>query len=65
LIGLEQALADYAAAVADLRSSGLARQLPDEMVGRVFALAFALEQLHRDLADLADRVSELAAGGND
>jgi len=58
---MEQALRDYEEAVAILRESGLTRKMPGEAVGRLFALAFGLEQLHRDMADLADRVNELAA----
>ncbi|MBV9510523.1 MAG: hypothetical protein JO303_09620, partial [Caulobacteraceae bacterium] len=43
-----------------LREAGLTSQLPDEMVGRLFGLAFALEQLGQNLADLVDRTGELA-----
>jgi len=56
---LEQALAGYGAAVAVLRRERLTRDLPDEAVGRVFALTFALEQLRANLLDLADRAQEL------
>jgi uncharacterized membrane protein YccC len=58
--GVEQALARYAAAVADLRRSGLTRALPDDDVGRIFGLTFALEQLRGNLRDLADRAGEMA-----
>jgi uncharacterized membrane protein YccC len=58
--GVETALADYAAAGAQLRSSGLTRDLPDEAVGRIFSLAFALEQLHQNLKDLVDRAGDRA-----
>jgi uncharacterized membrane protein YccC len=58
--GVEKALADYAAAGAQLRSSGLTRDLPDEALGRIFSLAFALEQLHQNLKDLVDRAGERA-----
>jgi uncharacterized membrane protein YccC len=60
---VDKALADYAQAVAALRSLGLTRDLPDETVGRIFGLAFALEQLHQNLNDLADRVRERARTG--
>jgi hypothetical protein len=44
----------------ELRREGLTRDLSDEAVGRIFGLAFALEQLLRDLGDLRDRAQELA-----
>jgi hypothetical protein len=31
-------------------------------VGRTFGLGFALDGLHRDLTDLADRIDEIAVG---
>jgi hypothetical protein len=34
--------------------------MSDEAVGRLFGQAFALEQLHQNLKDLADRADELA-----
>jgi uncharacterized membrane protein YccC len=57
---LEQAMAVFEAAVANLRRSGITRDLADDSLGRVFALAFALEQLHQNLGDLIDRASEMA-----
>ncbi|MBV9510237.1 MAG: FUSC family protein [Caulobacteraceae bacterium] len=60
LAGSDRALLDFAAATADLRERGLAKDLPDEMVGRLFGLAFALEQFGQNLADLVDRTGELA-----
>jgi uncharacterized membrane protein YccC len=57
---VERALAEYAAAMTELRREGLTRDLSDEAVGRIFGLAFALEQLLRDLGDLRDRAQELA-----
>jgi len=45
----------------DLRDAGLIRPMDFDAAGRVFGLAFTLDRLHRDLADLADRVDE--AGG--
>jgi uncharacterized membrane protein YccC len=53
---------DFDAVFADLRASGRMRTLDVDDVGRIFSLAFALQGLHRDLADLADRVDELATG---
>ena len=43
-----------------LRREGLLRELSVEAVEYVFALSFALEQLRRDLQDLALRVSDQA-----
>ena len=57
---VKQALTTYALAIADLRARGLMRALPDEEVGRVFSLTFALEQFGQNLADLVDRIGELA-----
>ncbi|MDB5411197.1 MAG: hypothetical protein JWL84_6109 [Rhodospirillales bacterium] len=60
LDAVAHAIADYGAAMAELRGLGTMRELPDEAVGRIFSLAFALEQLLRDLGDLHDRVQEFA-----
>lgn len=60
LDAVEQAVADYNAAMAELRREGKMRELPDDSVGRIFSLAFALEQLLRDLGDLRDRAREFA-----
>jgi len=60
---LEQVLAGYGAAVTDLRRERLTRDLPDEAVGRIFGLTFALEQLRANLRDLADRTGELTGPG--
>lgn len=60
LDGIEQALGGFAAAMAGIRREGLTRNLPDETAGRIFGLAFALEQLRRNLEDLANRARELA-----
>ncbi|HEX4179211.1 MAG TPA: FUSC family protein [Caulobacteraceae bacterium] len=57
---IEQAMTGYATAVADLRRGGLTRDLPDDAVGRIFGLSFALEQLASHLRDLAERTDELA-----
>lgn len=45
-----------------LRQSGAMRPLDFNAVGRTFGLAFALDSLHRDLTDLADRIDEIATG---
>jgi len=45
-----------------LRQSGAMRPLDFNAVGRTFGLAFALDNLHRDLTDLADRIDEIATG---
>jgi uncharacterized membrane protein YccC len=57
---VEEALDQFASAVATVRREGLTRELSDETAGRVFGLAFALEQLHHNLRDLVDRTDELA-----
>jgi uncharacterized membrane protein YccC len=50
----------YAAAMAELRRERLTRALSDDEAGRIFALGFALDQLRRDLQDLASRAAEFA-----
>ena len=60
---LQLAIGDYETEVAALRQEGLLRGLPGEMVGRIFALGFALEQLRRNLKDLNQRVTDLAKAG--
>lgn len=57
---LRRAFDAYGAAVAALRRAGTTRALSDDDVERIFGLSFGLEQLHRNLADMAERVSELA-----
>jgi uncharacterized membrane protein YccC len=57
---VEGALDGYAAEIAALRRQGLTRELPDEAVERIFALGFALDQLHLHLRDLARCLSEFA-----
>jgi uncharacterized membrane protein YccC len=56
----DAALAQFTSTVAEVRREGLTRELPDETAGRVFGLAFALEQLHQNLRDLVDRTNDLA-----
>jgi uncharacterized membrane protein YccC len=60
LDAVEGALDGYAAEIAALRHQGLTRELPDEAVERIFALGFALDQLHLHLHDLARCVAEFA-----
>jgi hypothetical protein len=54
------ALDRFAAEMAALRGEGLTRTLPLECVERIFALGFALDQMHRNLNDLARCVAESA-----
>ena len=57
---VETALRGYAADMATLRREGAAGSLPDDSAERIFALAFALEQLGRDLDGLAHCVNEFS-----
>jgi uncharacterized membrane protein YccC len=61
---VEAALDGYAAEIAALRRQGLTRELPDEAVERIFALGFALDQLHLHLRDLARCLTEFAPARN-
>jgi hypothetical protein len=54
-----QAIDGVLRAVTRLRALGLTRSLSDEDVARVYGLAFAVEQLGGNLADLAQRAREL------
>lgn len=56
---LDRAFDAQAAAITKLRAAGVTRTLSDEALGRIFGLAFASEQLHRDLRDLVDRIDDL------
>ena len=56
----DAALKSFDSEVAALRSEGLTRALSTTEVERLFALGFALEQLCRNLSDLAQRVQEYA-----
>lgn len=56
---LELAIEDYEAEIAALRRERLLRELPLEVVERIFALSFVLEELRRNLTDLNQRVMEL------
>jgi hypothetical protein len=44
--------------MAALRREGLTRELPGDAIARIFGLAFALDQISRDLDDLASRAEE-------
>lgn len=62
LEAVEASLAAYDSAVTSLRNEGLTRAMSSGEVERLFALGFALEQLHRNFADLARCVEERARG---
>jgi uncharacterized membrane protein YccC len=55
----------YEAAVDEVRRTGATRGLPNEAVGRAFALGFILEQFWRNLEDLMQRTAEIQAGSNE
>ena len=57
---LDAAFLAQSMAVTEMRRQGATRALPDDDLGRIYGLGFALEQLHRDLLDLVDRGAELA-----
>jgi len=61
--GKAEALATFEAVIADVRRAGVTQSLSFEEAGPVFALAFALESLDRNLGDLADRVDETVETG--
>jgi hypothetical protein len=60
LAALDAAFDAQAHAVTEMRRRRVLHGLPDDDLTRIFGLGFALEQLHRDLRDLADRGAELA-----
>jgi uncharacterized membrane protein YccC len=60
---VDLALDSYAAEIAALRRAGLMRDLPADEVERIFALSFALEQLHQHFKDLDRSVEECARSG--
>jgi uncharacterized membrane protein YccC len=62
LQAVEASLQVFDAAVTALRGEGVTRSLSSGEVERLFALGFALEQLHRNFADLARCVHECARG---
>ncbi len=55
---VHEALQFYAAEVAAMRGEGLTRGLPGEVMERIFALGFALEQMRQNLKDLERCVAE-------
>jgi uncharacterized membrane protein YccC len=57
----ERELTQLASTLTGLRRIGPMRELPDDVVARVFGLAFSLEQLDRNLKEFVDRIEELAA----
>ena len=57
----ERELAQLVSTLTGLRWIGPMRELPDDVVGRIFGLAFSLEQLERNLKEFVDRINELAA----
>lgn len=59
----EKEIERFASTLTELRRNGLLRELPDETVGRIFGLAFSIEQLHQNLKDLVDRVNDLVPAG--
>jgi hypothetical protein len=60
--GRIEALQTFEQGIDDMRSARVTQTLGFESAGPVFALAFALESLHRNLGDLADRIDETALG---
>jgi uncharacterized membrane protein YccC len=60
--GQTEAVQTFDAMIEALRNARVTQTLGFEAAGPVFALAFALESVHRNLADLADRVDETALG---
>jgi uncharacterized membrane protein YccC len=60
LNSFEQAMDEYSAGIDLLRGAGLTRALPSDVVERIFALGFALEQLRWNLRDLRRAVAEAA-----
>ena len=60
LMPVEQAIAHYAHEVGEVREAGFTRGLAGDIIGRTFAVGFALEQLKINLKDLASRTAERA-----
>ena len=57
---IARAIGAHATAVSALRREGQTRALTAEQVSRLFGLSFSLEQLTRELHDLAERIDEMA-----
>ena len=49
------AMADFIAAIETIRSEGITRALPTDVLGRILGSAFGVEQLQRDLDDFTER----------
>jgi hypothetical protein len=60
---VEAALDAFATAIATARHERLTQGLPVDEVERIFALGFALEQLHQNFIDLGRCVTEFAEPG--
>lgn len=57
--GLAAEVRNYRAALDGLCADGLGRSLPTTELGRLFGIGFALDQLRRDLDDLAEVADEI------
>ena len=57
-LGFAQAHASFQAAVEAMRADGSIQDLPFDDAARVFGLVFAIENLHANLGDFADRLEE-------
>jgi len=57
---MQDVLAAYSSEITALRSEGMTRWLSIAQAEQLFTLGFALEQMHRDCADLERGVQELA-----
>ncbi len=55
------AMGDFIAAIDKVRHEGNTRELPTDVVGRILGSAFGVEQLQRDLDDLAERTREVTS----
>lgn len=60
LAPVDEALRRYGAELNAVREEGLTRGLAADVLGRTFAVGFALEQLRTNLGDLASRTEERA-----
>ena len=60
LDAVDAAFDGYVAEITALRREGLTRDLPVDALESLFALGFALDQLHRDFRDLEQCVTEYA-----
>ena len=62
---MDAALDGFTAEVAAIRREGLTRGWNNEAVERLFALGFALEQMHQNFRDLARCVTDFCREGTD